>query len=252
MAKNDDALIHISDIPLAVALLSRLPVRVAETSRGAKAAWAYPLVGLIVGGLSALMGLLALGLGLPTLLVALLSLSMLVVLTGAMHEDGLADTADGLWGGWDRAARLQIMKDSHIGSYGVIALFLVQSARWGALWVLYDTNVAHAIAALIASSILSRATMPALMAILPHARADGLSRNVGSVSTATAGLGAALAATLALLLLGGSCFQAIVWAILVTVVIGAIARTKIGGQTGDILGATQQIAEVAVLLSLVP
>lgn len=251
MTKNDDTLLRFTDLHLAMALLSRLPVHIKDTSRGAKAGWAYPLVGLVVGGGAALAGLAALWGGLPTPLVALISLAMLVVQTGAMHEDGLADTADGLWGGWDPATRLKIMKDSHIGSYGVVALILTLATRWCALWVLYDAGTAHAIAALIASAMLSRATMPVLMAILPPARSSGLSHGVGAVKAPIAAIAAAIAVGLALLLLGGAVFWAIFWAVLATCFVGAVARAKIGGQTGDILGATQQIAEITILLSLV-
>ncbi len=109
---------------------------VAATARGALAAWAYPLVGVVVGGLGAVTGALALWLGLPAPLAAGLVLLAMIAVTGALHEDGLADTADGFWGGWDRARRLEIMKDSQIGSYGVIALILSLGLRWSALGVL--------------------------------------------------------------------------------------------------------------------
>ena len=106
MAKNDQALVSVRDLSLALALLSRLPVPVSDSTRTARAAWAYPVVGLVVGAIAGLAGVLAMALGLPAPLTALLSLGLLVVVTGAMHEDGLSDTADGLWGGWDPARRL--------------------------------------------------------------------------------------------------------------------------------------------------
>lgn len=250
MEKSDARLIDPHDPATALGLLSRLPVPGLTGARLAEAAWAYPLVGLLLGGLAALVGLGAQWLGLPAALCALLALATLIVLSGAMHEDGLADTADGLWGGWTPAARLEIMKDSHIGTYGVIALCLSLAARWTALWLLFEAGPGTAVIALLASGALSRAGMPVLMAALPHARATGLSRSVGLVSRQTAALGAALATLAALLVLGAAFFWPLVWAALAVALIGALARRKIGGQTGDILGASQQVAEIAVLFCL--
>lgn len=251
MAKNDTLRAKPSDILEALALLTRLPVPAPQSgAQGAAAAWAYPLVGLIVGGLAALIGTFAHWVGLPPMLSALLTLATMVVATGAMHEDGLADTADGLWGGWTREARLEIMKDSHIGTYGVLALVLSIAARWGALWLLFELGVGVACVALIAAATISRATMPALMTSLPHARNSGLSHSVGAAPKATAWIAAAIAAVIVFFLSGGAAFGVICWAVIVTLAIALIARRKIGGQTGDILGACQQITEIAVLWSL--
>lgn len=251
MAENDKALIRFEDMPLALSLLSRLPVPVRRFNRGAQAVWAYPLAGLVIGGLAALGGLATLWLGLPAPLAALLALVLPILLSGAMHEDGLADTADGLWGGWTRERRLAIMKDSHIGSYGVIALILSLGARWTALWLLYEVAPATATTALLASAMLSRAMMPVVMTALPHARDTGLSHAQGHPQIPAVLLGLGIAAGIALWLLGGAALTAMICAGLTTWIIGSIARAKIGGQTGDILGATQQLAEIAVLFSLV-
>ncbi|ARE82619.1 Adenosylcobinamide-GDP ribazoletransferase [Roseovarius sp. EC-HK134] len=250
MAENDKALIRLRDMPLALSLLSRLAVPLRRFDRGARAAWAYPLAGLVLGGMAALGGIAALALGLPTPVAALVSLSLQVVLTGAMHEDGLADTADGLWGGWTPARRLEIMKDSHIGSYGVIALILSLGARGVALWLLFEVSPALATSAILAAALLSRAMMPLVMCALPHARASGLSQAQGRAPRATATVGLALAVGLALVLVGAAGLNALVAAAVATCALGLIARAKIGGQTGDILGATQQLAEIAVLFSL--
>jgi len=248
--KNDQGLVKATDFPLALALLTRLPVHVSSFERGAKAAWAYPLVGLVTGGLAGLTGLIALWAGLATPLSALISLAILILLTGAMHEDGLADTADGLWGGWDPARRLEIMKDSHIGGYGVIALVLSLSGRWTALWILFSTSPSAALTALLVAPMLSRAAMPAVMAALPHARDQGLSHSTGRPPSATAILAVGIAVILGFLLLGWGIFPAAFWVALVTFALARIARAKIGGQTGDILGATQQITEITVLFLL--
>ena len=125
MDKHDKSpIVSLGDITAALGLLSRLPVRVdtsRATARGAQAAWAYPIAGLILAALACAIAQIALMLGVPAPLTAGLALASLVIMTGAMHEDGLADSTDGLWGGWDKDRRLAIMKDSHIGAYGVIA-----------------------------------------------------------------------------------------------------------------------------------
>jgi len=251
MTHGTDRLIHPRDILTALGLLSRLPVPRHDGARQAQAAWAYPVVGLLLGGMAAVAGLALSGLGLPPPLVALAVLATLVALSGALHEDGLADTADGLWGGWTRARRLEIMKDSHIGAYGVVALCLGLGARWAALWLLFAAGPAPATAAILASAALSRAAMPVLMALLPHARDTGLSHRVGRVPARTAALAAAIAAGLVVLLLGGAAIWALLWGGAALCGLGALARRKLGGQTGDILGASQQIVEITVLAVLV-
>lgn len=249
--ENDQSLVRPQDTLQALMLLSRLPVPATGTARGARAAWAYPVAGLVIGAVSALAGLVAHALGLPAALAALVALAAQIVTTGAMHEDGLADTADGLWGGWTRQQRLEIMRDSRIGAYGVMALFLSLTARWAALWLLFEAGPAAAAGAIMSAAALSRAAMPGLMAALPHARQDGLSHGVGVARPETAAVALAVGFFAALFFSGTGVFPALVWAVAVTAILGAVARSKIGGQTGDILGAGQQLAEIAVLFTLV-
>ncbi len=246
---RDAGLITIHDLPAALGLLTRLPVPVntdRAMARGAAAAWAYPLVGLVVGVICAASVALLLAAGLPSGIVAALVLAVSVILTGAMHEDGLADSADGLWGGWDRTRRLAIMKDSHIGVYGVIALALTLMIRWLVLLAVVATGSYWPV--LIGLGVVSRTGMVVLMATLPNARADGLSQHVGRPAAATAWLAVALGAVIGLICIGVGPILAAVGA---TLLCGMVARSKIGGQTGDILGATQQITEIAVLLVIV-
>lgn len=250
MAKPDSGLMSLTDIPAAIGLLTRLPLKVdAEraTARGARAAWAYPLVGAVLGGLvgvpaSALIGVL------PDGIVAALVLAAVVILTGALHEDGLADSADGLWGAWEPARRLEIMKDSHIGSYGVIALIVSLLLRWLGLVALIESGAF--LGGMIAVLLVSRGAMPVVMAALPHAREAGLSRHVGRPGVETAAIAVGLSVLGALACIGLPAIVLCGAAALATVAVGAVAKAKIGGQTGDILGATQQIAEIAGLLSL--
>lgn len=243
--------LHGNDIPAAIGLLSRVPVPVdAElaTSRGAQAAWAYPVAGLVVALIAAVVGQALLLFGVSAPLTAGLVLATLVIVTGAMHEDGLADAADGLWGGWNKDRRLVIMKDSRIGAYGVITLVLGLGLRWQALTLVIAAGALWP--ALIATAMLSRAIMVPLMARLPHARDTGLSHSVGRPDITTSRIAEGLAVVVAIMLFGLSGL----WLIAITLATGmgcaAIARGKIGGQTGDILGATQQITEIALLITL--
>ena len=115
MQKHDIVLISGHDIPAALGLLTRIPIKVdmdRAATRGPAATWAYPLAGLVVGLIMAVIAWVAQLLGIAAPVIAALMLTGAIITTGAMHEDGLADSADGLWGGWDKARRLEIMKDS--------------------------------------------------------------------------------------------------------------------------------------------
>lgn len=247
MSKPDTPLVMLKDIPAAIGLLSRLPVN-ADGKRGAACAWAFPLTGLILGTIAAAISWAAITLGLSNSLTAGLALVSLVAMTGAMHEDGLADSVDGLWGGWEKARRLEIMKDSHIGTYGVIALVLSLGLRWTALTALADEGLLTA--ALIGVATLSRLPMVLAMATIPHARKDGLSASVGRVKAPTALIAIALALPIIIALFGWPGVTATIITTLAATAVILIAMRKIGGQTGDILGATQQISEIAALLAL--
>lgn len=231
----------------AFGLLTRLPF--GGPGRGGpdamvQAAWAWPLAGLVVAALAVLAGMAALWAGLPATWAAALVLAVQAALTGGLHEDGLADTFDGMEGGRDRARRLEIMRDSRIGSYGALALLLVTLARWSALVVLLEA----APGAVLAVASLSRAGMAVLMAALPPARADGLSQGAGRP-----GAGAALRAVLVALglavVFADGVFGLVLAQGLVLAALGLRARARLGGQTGDILGASQQLSE-ALLLGL--
>jgi adenosylcobinamide-GDP ribazoletransferase len=242
MKQNDTGVI--ADIAGALRLLTRLPMRASDVIPGPKAAWAWPLAGAVVGGIAALIGVVALPLG--SGVAAALVLGAQAMMTGAMHEDGLADTADGLWGGWDRARRLAIMKDSHIGTYGVMALLIVGLIRWSAIATLLSVGNGWA---LVAVAALSRAPMAVLMASLPNARGSGLAQSVGQVPRSAALIALCIGACAAASL-GWAGLWAALAVVLMVIALGLIARAKIGGQTGDICGASQQLAEAAALAVL--
>ncbi|MEM8823478.1 MAG: adenosylcobinamide-GDP ribazoletransferase [Pseudomonadota bacterium] len=237
-----------SDLVSAAILLTRLPVQGKPTAEAARAAWAWPLVGALVGLIAGIVGTVALALGLQTGLAAGLALAASIVVTGALHEDGLADLADGFWGGFDKERRLEIMRDSRIGTYGVIALVLSLVARWALITAALENG--GLIWVLVASGAASRAPMAVMMRWLPPARADGLANSVGRPSSRSVLVGLGLGA-LALLLLGpAAALLAAGLAGATALGLGLLARAKIGGQTGDVLGACQQLCEIAVLAAL--
>ena len=228
------------------ALLTRLPVP-NHAPRGAASAWAWPLVGAVLGAMAAGFAGVALGLGLTPGVVAAGVLGLMALVTGGLHEDGLSDTADGLFGGWTRERRLEIMKDSRVGSYGVLALVLVTLARWSALTTVLG---AGGIWGLIAVGALSRAPMGLVMSALPNARGGGFSHATGRPSAAVALSGAGVAVVIALLFAGWATIPMLVLTALAVGLLARSAQKRIGGQTGDILGASQQLAEVACLAVL--
>lgn len=244
---RDIALRLPSDLLSAFALLSRLPLP-SHKGTGAASAWAWPLVGVVLGAAGAALASGALWLGVTPGVTAALVLALGAMLTGGLHEDGLSDTVDGLFGGWTRERRLEIMKDSRVGSYGVLALVLVTLARWSALTALLVQGGYWP--ALVAAGALSRAPMALLMCLLPNARGEGLSHATGRPSPATALTGLGLAAILAIALTGWGAVPMVFAALGVALWLAITALRRIGGQTGDILGASQQLAEVACLAVL--
>ena len=250
MKDNHNKLLDWRDIAVALSLLSRWPLRLSENAyaRSAQAVWAYPIAGALIALPVVGLAIFCLWIGLSTGLSALLALACLTATTGAMHEDGLADSADGLWGGHTAARRLEIMKDSRIGAYGVLALIFGIGLRWLALTALFDAG--DVFGPILAAATLSRAVPPALMRYLPSVRSIGLSKSVGTPEARHVGCAAATAIVFAALALHDIPIVAFVGATLAGVGCASIARSKINGQTGDILGASQQVTEMTVLLCL--
>ncbi len=241
---------RVEELKAAIAFCTRLPLLRATPLAGnslSRAAWAFPIAGLVVGLVGAAVYALANRFGLPPWPAAALAVAATMLVTGGLHEDGLADTADGFGGGATPEAKLAIMRDSRIGTYGVCALTMSLVLRVAALASLPN---AHAVVwALLASHAAARATMPALMLMLPPARSEGLSHDAGQPP------GEAVAAAAAigfLVLIFGLHFGRGVLALVVLAVVAAaaawLARRQIRGQTGDVLGALEEISEIAVLL----
>lgn len=249
MDKSDSNGISPWDIVVAAALLTRLPLPQApETAfkRQSDSVWAFPLVGVFVGILSCLAGMIAFALNGSAPIAAGVMLAVNMILTGAMHEDGLADCADGFWGGFDPTRRLEIMKDSQIGTYGVLALLIILGLRWLAL----SAVISSGFAGVIAAAALSRGVMPIMMSMMRHARDNGLSHSIGRPTRKAAVTSLSIASGIAILFIGLGAIIAIAITIAVAFVVAILAKTKIKGQTGDVLGGTQVLCETAILLWL--
>lgn len=245
--QNTQPMIELSDIMVAGNLLSRLPFPVDNRMTKARApiaTWAYPLIGALIGLIAGLLGAALLALNVPAGIASVIALLVMAALSGGLHEDGLADCADGFWGGNDRERRLEIMKDSRIGVYGALALMLFTMARWSAI---SEFSSDQFVLVLIAAGAISRVPMVIAMLFIPNARGDGMSATVGPPPPYAAVLNAGIAIVIAVLMLGLFGLAAAVAVAIVCAAFFAVAARKIGGQTGDVLGASQQIAEVTVL-----
>lgn len=240
----------LQDVRIAVLFLTRIPTGWIEDMRSsdlAGAAWAFPIVGLIVGAISGGVLYLLASTELSPLVCAFIALGVQAFVTGALHEDGLADVADGLGAG-DKARTLEIMRDSRIGTYGVLALILSVAIRAGAISGIAGPG--FACLAMIAAAIFSRGALPVIMHSLPTARDDGLSKDAGKPSLQSAAIAGAISVIALFTIMPFS--VALAALVIGSVLVGLLLRWAmqgIGGQTGDVLGAAQQLAEIAVLIA---
>ena len=236
----------------AVRFFTRLPVPgwVGHSAEALnRSARYFPAVGLLVGGIGALVYVGAAFLW-PQPVAVLLSLAATIYATGAFHEDGLADTVDGLGGGWDKLHILEIMKDSRVGSYGVVATVL---ALLGKFTLLNSLNGALVPFALLAGHAVSRFCSTALLATMDYVRDDLLAKSRPLATRISNGemLVALLFAAVALAWLPSEkALAGCVLAALATLWLAAKFRQWLGGYTGDCLGATQQVSELAFYLGL--
>lgn len=238
---------------LAVQFLTRLPVPrdlPFSDARLLRATRYYPAVGLLVGGIGAAV-LLGAAAVLPWPVAVLLSIAATAIATGGFHEDGLADAADGLGGGASRDRALEIMRDSRLGSYGALALGLTLALKAAALMALSPGAAAWAV--LLAHGI-SRYAPVAVVARFDYARDEGAKFAAPTVSAAGHRVAlatmAALALALALSLGPGAAVTGIAGGAALAAVFARIYLRKLGGYTGDCLGATQQMAELGLLLGV--
>jgi adenosylcobinamide-GDP ribazoletransferase len=218
-----------------------------------RAARMLPLVGAMLGATGACAFLAASAFGLPPLLSAPLSIAALIALTGALHEDGLADCADGLGGGATSARKLEIMKDSRIGAFGALALALSLYLRIAALALIGGQSLGLAVAVLVGAAAASRGAALMPLVLLPPARTAGAGFATARPDRGALFIGACLSAVFsaAPLLAGAGPARPVIAfgaCALAGLALSALARRQIGGQTGDVAGATQQVAEILFYL----
>jgi len=236
----------------AVRFFTRLPVPgwVGHSSEALnRSARYFPAVGLLIGGIGALVYLGA-ALFWPQPVAVLLAMAATIHATGAFHEDGLADTVDGLGGGWDRLRILEIMKDSRVGSYGVVATVL---ALLGKFTLLISLDGALVPLALLAGHAVSRFCSTALLATMDYVRDDLLAR-AKPLATRISGGGMLVALFFVVVALAWlpaeKALAGCGLAALATLWLAAKFKRWLGGYTGDCLGATQQVSEIAFYLGL--
>ena len=247
-----------ADVLICLRFFSRLPVPATsrETALGAgglaTAAAMVPLAGLVIGLFPAATLLAASSLGLTPWVAAALSVTVVVIVTGALHEDALADCADGFGGGRTRDRKLEIMRDSCIGAFGGCAIGLSLLLRTSALTAICARSPGLAALVLLATASVSRAASLIPLVLLRPARDDGMgaaARPDGPKLMVALVL--ALAASCVPLLAGagpGQTLAAPVASMTAALAMMALAFRMIGGQTGDVAGATQQVAEIAMLV----
>jgi adenosylcobinamide-GDP ribazoletransferase len=250
----------IDDIARSIAFVSRLPVPArhfhGDDHSLSRTVRAFPIAGAIIALPVALIAAALAIIVAPPFLAASLIVGLQLMITGALHEDGLADTADGLGAGRDRERALAIMKDSRTGVFGVVALVNTLLVRVAALATLVVILPPEALAlALIAIATASRAAMVWHWHMLPPARSDGLAVSMGRPAPKSARLALFLGALVALPLLpiaAGpiAALVAVACALAAFFVFTGSTRTRLGGATGDTIGATQQLVEVALLAGL--
>ena len=246
----------IADLARSVGFLSRLPVPdrffAGHDGTISRAVRAFPVAGLIVAALPAFILLFLHG---DPLLVSLVALALMTLVAGALHEDGLADAADGLGGGRDKDHALAIMKDSRTGAYGVAALILSFALRAASLAALARYEPLAAAAALLAAAAVSRAAMVAHWHALPAARTNGVAAGAGTPDDDARtialfiGVGVAVLLLVPVLSLPGT-LLALLLTGAATLGFTRFVQKKLGGHTGDTIGATQQISEIVMLAAL--
>lgn len=229
----------------AVQFLTRVPVRVSRRPDMAAAVVWFPVVGALIG---AVVGGTAAGLGelVPMAVAAAVAVLFGVLVTGAFHEDGLADTADAIAGGWTVERRLEILEDPRHGSYGVAALCGSLVLRIVAVASLAP---AAAFAGLVAAHTLGRGAAVVTMGVAAPARADGL----GADFARSVGRGRALAGGIVAIAIAAAATGWWAFPLAVAAAVGAVAVTRtaaraLGGVTGDVLGAIEQVGECLVLV----
>jgi adenosylcobinamide-GDP ribazoletransferase len=250
----------LADLAACLRFYTRLPLPVPPDAADAhampdfaRATGVVPVAGALIGVLGALVVAVATNFGIAPLPAATMTIGSLVLLTGAMHEDGLADLCDGFGGGANVERKLEIMRDSRLGTYGVAGLVLSLLLRVGTLAGLVASDLRLAAAVLVAVAAVSRTAGLLPLVLLPPARTSGAGFAAARPGPETLAIAALLSFLCACLpLLAGATLLRVLAACMVAglaaYAISALARRQIGGQTGDVAGAAQQAAEATMLL----
>jgi adenosylcobinamide-GDP ribazoletransferase len=239
----------LDDLRIATALLTRVPMPHpdgAVPENLTRAQRAFPLVGAAIGAVVGCVYVALTSIGVPALAAAALALAASAALTGALHEDGLGDVGDGFGGGHDRDSKLAIMRDSRLGTYGTLMVVIAFVTKAAALQALAAGPV---IAALIVAHALGRAVITVLASTMLAARKDGLGQAAGQPDGTTATTAVIVAAAVAIVCLPLA--QAMIAIGLATaggMAMAWLAWRQIGGATGDVYGAAEQVVEIAVLV----
>jgi adenosylcobinamide-GDP ribazoletransferase len=248
-----------ADFIMALRFFSRLPTGSSQhqTPNLGRIAMALPLASVAIGVGPALLLIGGASIGLPAYFAAALAVGAMAIASGAMAEDALADAADGLFGGHSIERRLEIMKDSRHGTYGVAALCLFILLRVTALGAIAAINPLAAGAIWLAASIVGRSGALWVAVALPPARSEGAAATAGQLPVRNFAVGAVFAALLLFLLAGPatSIFALLVAVMLAVVVMAgwtALCKKLVGGQSGDLIGALGALVEIVVLAALLP
>jgi adenosylcobinamide-GDP ribazoletransferase len=234
----------------AIRFFTRLPVPawVGHSSQALEHSSRYfPLVGLMIGGIAAALFAVT-AVFWPKTLAVLASMAITLLLTGAFHEDGWSDMVDGFGGGWDKSQTLAIMKDSRIGSFGAVALMVMLLTKF---FLLVEIDLLLVPFALIAGHAFSRLCATLVLRGLDYVRDEGKSKPLSTAISAGGITFAALTALLPMLLLPPQqVLAAVILPLLATLWLVRLFKQRIGGYTGDCLGATQQLSEVTFYAGL--
>lgn len=252
----------IRDFFYCIGFLSRIPVpnkafTQREESNLAQYVALFPLAGLVIALPACLAALLCAVLNLPPNIAALIITMVEIITIGALHEDGLADCADGFYGGHEKERRLAIMKDSTIGTYGGIALIISIALRAACLAVLWASlSMIAFLCVLLALASASRGGMAFFWPLLPPARDNGLAAHAGVPQRKQTTIALAIAIALFITLIGlalglWAVIMAGTFAMLIFATFLHLTKAKIGGHTGDTLGAVQQLIYITLLIGLV-
>ena len=241
------------DTVAALSFFSRLPVSgKADDFDLSRVAGAWPAAGLLLSLGPAAIVVLNYWLGVPPLVTAFLAVAMGIALTGALHEDGLADTFDGLGAGGGQARSLEVMRDSRLGTFGALALILTVLVKGSAIAALAGTPL-HALAAFLGVAMISRALALWHWSALPPARHDGMAFAAGQPDAAALQLGllsGLIGAIILVVALGLAALLGLALAGVATILFTGLIRRRLGGHTGDTIGAIQQITEALVFVGL--